>query len=422
VNDLDPERALIGVILNRPKLIRDVEDVDPADFRDPRLEALWSLMLDLDGKRMPPEPVTVAQHLSRASLPIDPTLITDLYGAAPAGGLARLYAGQVVNRAILRRLNIAAHRAAQLTEDGTGDAQEVQEEIRAQVDKASRTIAEVSTIGETIDQTIEDLEAEAPDYVPTPWEDLNHLIGGWRPGALYVIGARPGMGKSLMGKQAAVALAKHGWVSLHSLEMPKPEVDKRVLAELAEVSLTRMEQRTLTERDWHHIAKARAQIGELKLAVDDRSTVRTLDIRSYARTLARRGPLAGVVVDYIQLMSGANGDRRPRHEQVAGWSRDLKVMAKELEVPVIALAQLNRESANRTDKRPTMADLRESGALEQDADVIILLHVDEDADPSKMLAAVPKNRHGITGPFELERRGDIARLDPKKWRPSAVAS
>jgi replicative DNA helicase len=422
VNDhLDPERALVGIVLDRPQLLRDVEDVDPADFRDPRLEALWGLMLWLDQNRMPPQPALVASHLSRIDIPIDPTLITDLYGEAPAGGLARLYADRVINSATLRRLHNAMSSAIALTEDPTGNAQEIQEEIRAKVDKASRAIAEIQTVSETIDETIDELEAPNVSSIPTPWEDLNYLIRGWRPGALYVIGARPAVGKSIMGLQAAEGLSRHGWVALHSLEMPRAELNKRLLASLGDVPLVRMDDKTLTDRDWQHIAKARADIATRQLSIDDRSSIRVLDIRSYARTLARRGPLAGIVVDYLQLMSAAHGDRRQRWEIVGDWSRQLKVLAKELAIPVIVLSQLNREVAGRADKRPTMTDLRESGGIEQDADVILLLHVDEDTDPSAMEVGIAKNRHGRTGRINLERRGDIARLDPARWTPGKAA-
>lgn len=422
MNDLDPERALIGIILDRPKLIRDVEDVEPHDFHDPRLEALWGLMLWLDQNRMPPQPALVFSHLSRIDIPIEPTLITDLYGQAPPGGLARLYADRVINTAILRRLHEAGTRIAHLTEPGaTLDAQELQEEARAQIDKASRHVSELTTIDQTIDSVIDSLEGDAPNYTPTPWADLNHILGGWRPGGLYIVGARPGVGKSILGKQAAVALSRIGWTAMFSLEMPKAEVDTRVLAELAEVSLTRMQQKTLNQRDWEHIARARSDISTLKLAIDDRGALRMIDIRSYVRTLARRGPLAGIVLDYIQLMQPNHGERRPRHEVVGEWSRELKLLAKDLNIPVIVLAQLNRGSVGRTDPRPTMADLRESGSLEQDADAVILLHVDEDKDPSALLFGVPKHRHGITGAGTLVRKGEFARLDDERWSPVKAA-
>lgn len=419
---LDPERALIGAVLVQPKLIREVEDVDAADFRDPRLEALWGLMLWLDQNRMAPEPVTVFDNLHRIDIPIDPILIHEIHGSAPVGALVRVYGNQVVNGAILRRLNSAGVRIAQLTEDGQGDARELQEEARAQIDQASRHIAEVHTVSETIDATIDDLEAPTSTSIPTPWPDLNYLIRGWRPGALYVIGARPAVGKSIMGMQAAASLSRHGWVSLHSLEMPRDELNKRLLAALGDVALSRMDDKTLTPRDWEHIAKARADIATLRLSIDDRSSVRVLDIRSYARTLARRGDLAGIVVDYLQLMSASHGDRRQRWELVGEWSRQLKILAKELAIPVIVLSQLNREVAGRADKRPTMTDLKESGSIEQDADVILLLHVDEEKDPSVMDVGIAKNRHGRTGRITLERRGDIARLDPQRWTPGKAAT
>lgn len=421
MTDLDPETALLGIVLARPKLMVDLEDVAPNDFATPRNEALWSLMLWLSSKRMPPDPVTVSQHLGRITIPgVDGLWIADLVHLAPIGSDGRHYAHLVIEAATLRRLTVAGNRIVQLAQGG-GDSQEIAEMARQEVDASSRSIATAELIGDNIDATIEALEADTPTSIPTPWNDLNHLIQGWRPGGLYIIGARPGIGKTLMGLQAAVGLTEHGIVPFHSLEMPREEVNKRVIAQLATVATTRMDRHELSERDWSQIAKARERLGSMRLSVDDRSAIRVVDIRSYARTLRRRGPVAGIVVDYLQLMVASRGDRRPRHEQVADWSRSLKILAKDLHVPVIALSQLNRASEQRTDKKPTMADLRESGSLEQDADVILLLHVEEE-NPVDMTVLVAKNRQGAPGIFKLERRGDIARLDPPQWRPSAMAT
>lgn len=414
------ERALVGSVLHKPKTLPDLE-VQPDDFADPRLGALWHLMQTLDGERIPPDAVTVGANLHRATMRgVDHGLLTDLITSAPLAPVIGVYARQVAQDATLRRLIEAGTRVAQLARSG-GDPQEITEQARAEVDAASRATASIRLIGEEIDETITALAETAPQAMPTPWADLNYLIGGWRPGGLYVIGARPAKGKSIMGLQAAVDLAQHGAVAFHSLEMPREEVHTRVLAQLSGVSMTRMERRQLTDNDWDRISAARAKVAEMNLAIDERGGVRPIDVRSHARTLARRGPLAGIVVDYLQLMSAGRGDRRPRHELVAEWSRQLKLLAKEMHVPVFAISQLNRESEGRTDKRPTMADLRESGAIEQDADVICLLHVDDDADPSLMHVLVAKNRQGQTGVLQLTRRGELARLDPQKWRPSGVA-
>lgn len=420
MSTLDPERALLGIVLDRPKLLTDIEGLEAADFAQPRYGALWDLMQWMDAHRIAPEPVAVAQHLSRIDLPgVDAAWIHELYRDAPFQP-PHVYASAVRENATLRRLEAAGTRIAQMARTG-GDSQEIHEQARQEVDAASRATADVTLVGDEIDQTLETWESEAPTAIATPWPDLDYLIQGWRPGGLYIIGARPAVGKSLMGLQAALGLTKHGYVAFHSLEMPRTEVHTRVIAQLANVPMVRMDKRQLTEGDWSKIVNARATLADTRLAIDDRGAVRVVDIRSHARTLARRGPLAGIVIDYLQLMTSSRGDRRPRHEQVADWSRQLKLLAKELNVPVIALSQLNRASEGRQDRRPTMADLRESGALEQDSDVIVLLHVEDD-HPEDLHAIVAKNRQGVTSAFTLERRGDVARLDPARWNPARAAS
>ncbi|MBK5248125.1 MAG: AAA family ATPase [Actinomycetales bacterium] len=418
--DLDPERALLGVALATARFPDDL-DVAPEDFANPRHEALWSLLTWLDSQRMPTDPVTVMRHLARVTLPgVDGAWLADLVTGAPIRSLARHYGALVTEKATLRRLIAAGERIVQLAKAGE-NSQEVAEMARKEVDASSRAIASVSMINDEIDMTLTAFEEAAPIAIPTPWQELNYLIQGWRPGALYVIGARPGIGKSLMALQAAIGLAKCGYVAFHSLEMPRLEVHTRIIAQLASVPQSRMDDRHLSTDDWRRIAGARAAFADLHLAIDDRSSIRPLDIRSHARTLARRGPLVGIAVDYLQLMAGERGERRPRHEQVADWSRSLKILAKEMNVPVIAVSQLNRQVEGRQDKRPTMSDLRESGSLEQDADVVLLLHVDEENDPSTMHVLVAKNRQGSTGTLKLTRKGEIARLDAPSWAPSRAA-
>lgn len=421
MSDLDPERALLGVVLAMARMPDDL-DVAPEDFASPRHEALWGLLTWLDSQRMPTDPVTVLANLGRVTLPgVDAVWLADLVIGAPVRSLARHYGELVTEAATLRRLIAAGTRIVQLAQSGQG-SQEIAEMARQEVDASSRSVASVSMIGDEIDATLTMLEEAAPTAIPSPWPDLDTLIQGWRPGGLYIVGSRPGVGKSILGLQTAIGLARHGLVAFHSLEMPRTEVHTRVIAQLANIPMTRMARRELASEDWRRIAGARATLAGLPLAIDDRSSIRPLDIRSHARTLARRGTLTGIVVDYLQLMESGRGDRRPRHEQVAEWSRQLKILAKDMSVPVIAMSQLNRQLEGRTDKRPTMSDLRESGSLEQDADVILLLHVDEDADPSTMHVAVAKNRQGSTGVFKLERKGEVARLDPHQWHPRLTAA
>jgi len=401
------ETAIIGIAMHEPTIVDDVALTEP-DFQDARLGHLWDLMLRLRAESAPTDPATLVARLGTLAVRIEPAWIAELYGAAPVEALAEHYARIVAERATLRRLRKAAGTIVQLVDADT-PAAELVEIARAEIDATSVTTAHTGYVADDIDETIDAL-SEDPRITPTPWADLNHLLGGWRPGALYVVGARPGVGKSLIALGAAVGLAQHGHVAFNSLEMGRREVHERLLASVGEVDLGRLSRRRLTEEDWSRIARHRAQIQALPLSIDDRTSVTTTDVKSHARTVSRRGHLAGVVVDYLQLMSTPRGDKRPRHEVVAEMSRALKVLAKDLEVPVIALSQLNRASEARSDRRPTLADLRESGALEQDSDVVLLLHVEEN-DPSTMHVAVAKNRQGATGAVQLTRRGHYARVD-----------
>ena len=423
----DPERALLGQILQRPKALQDVEGLDSSDFAQPRYAALWDLMQRLDSERVAPDLLAVADNLHRIELPgMDATWLADVMSAGttwqPSGILSRM----IRDAATMRRLEQAGMRIIQHAQAG-GDPQEIQEIARTEVDAASRAVADVAFVEDRIDATLESWESPAPPSVPTPWDDLNEFIGGWRAGALYVIGARPSVGKSLMGLQAAVSLAEHGLCSFHSLEMPEAEVHTRLIAQISGVPQARMDRRELTASDWQKIATARGSRLFRSLVIDDRGSVRGVDIRSVARTLARRGTVAGVVVDYLQLMTPARSDKRPRHEQVGEWTRGLKLLAKDMNIPVILLSQLNRDSTKRTEARPVMADLKASGDIEQDADVILLLHA-ESKESVDLEVIIEKNRQGQCGKLDLVRRGHLARLDTPgagSWTPSrhaAVAS
>lgn len=409
------ETALVGIAMHDAAAIDDAH-LTPDDFRDVRLGALWSLMTTQRRGGAPTDPATLASMLGRL-LPVrvEATMLADLYGDAPVTALGEHYARIVADKATLRRLDAAARRIAQLVQEDP-DAAEAVEVARAEVDACTRSTASLGLMAADLDVTLERLERPG-EAIPTPWADLNHLIGGWRPGALYVIGARPGVGKTIVGVQAAVGLAAHGYVALSSLEMSRHEVHERILAATARVPMSHMAARELTDGDWASIASHRAALADLRLSIDDRATATPTDVRSHARSLSRLGPLAGIVVDYLQLMGTPRGDRRPRHEVVAELSRSLKVLAKDQNTPVLALSQLNRASEARVDRRPTMADLRESGGLEQDADVVLLLHVEEN-DPSTLHVAVAKNRHGPTGGLRLTRRGEYARVDDQAWRPA----
>lgn len=420
------ETNLLGAALTFRTLL-DLVTIDPDDFADPRHAALWQLMVDMREKGRTVDPATVLGALGRIPaedrVGIDGPFLHSLVRAAPSTrNEGELAARDVTNNAVNRRLGLAGTRIAQVSSAG-GDALENQQAARDEIDAAGRAISgTITTVGETIDATLDGLENPSR-ALPTPWPDLNHFMRGWSPSTLTVIGARPSVGKSIVLLQAAIAATEHGWVSFHSLEMGHDDLNARVLAQVAEVPLGRLLGKTdnpdthLTATDYNKIAKVRGRIGEMRLAVDVRPEVTLTDIKAHARQVARRGPLAAIFVDYIQLMHPVRDMRnRPRQEQVASYSRGLKVLAKDLDVPVVAAVQLNREVEGKPDTRPTMAHIRESGSIEQDADNILLLH-SESKMTSDLELILAKQRQGPLGIVELERQGHYARMTPRQWYP-----
>ena len=277
----------------------------------------------------------------------------------------------------------------------------------------------ISFVGDHLASTMA-AAAQPSSVYPTPWGGLNdNLGGGLRPGALYVLAARPALGKSALALQMAASLADYGIVGLCSLEMPQQEVIRRLIAQGTELP------HHLFERGQPLPPYAQAKYDEwaprapVSIAIDDRSTITVADVRSYGRSLAKQGPLAGMVVDYLQLLSGpANASRV---EIVSEVTRQLKIMARDLNCPVIALSQLNRESEKRMDRRPQLSDLRESGSIEQDADAVLMLYrdpmfaIEQNMAPGAPPLMVPldvivaKNRHGSAGQHTLKWEGSWMR-------------
>ena len=267
---------------------------------------------------------------------------------------------------------------------------------------------------DTIEATITHLD-EKVTSIPTVWPSLNDILTGLRPGAVYVVGARPSVGKSVVALQLAQALLKAGSVAFFSLEMSTNDLTARLLSNELKIDMGRLEKHDLTPGDWKRVGEWLKERRTVPLAINENTGASITDIKKYVRNVHRRKPLAGIVVDYLQLMSQPAGDKRARHEFVADMSRQLKVLAMDLDVPVIVLSQLNRSSESREDKMPGLHDLRESGAIEQDADVVILLHREIIGDnKNRMLMAVAKNRRGDTGALEFDFAGHYSTVyDPE---------
>jgi replicative DNA helicase len=252
--------------------------------------------------------------------------------------------------------------------------------------------------------------------VPTGFTDLDTLTNGLHPGQMIIIAARPAIGKSTMALDICrSASIKHNLTSvIFSLEMSRTEITMRLLSAEAKVPLQNMRKGTMRDEDWTRVATAMSKVSEAPLFIDDSPNMSLMEIRAKCRRLKQRHDLKLVVVDYLQLMS--SGKRvESRQQEVSEFSRALKLLAKEIEVPVIAVAQLNRGPEQRTDKKPMMSDLRESGSLEQDADMVILLHREDAYERESPRAGeadliVAKHRNGPTDTVVVAFQGHYARF------------
>ena len=386
--DLVAEQSVLGGMLLSKDAIADVVEVlRPADFYRPAHQTVYECILDLYGRGEPADAVTVSAELHRRGELIRlggaPYLHT-LISAVPTAANAAYYAEIVAEKAILRRLVEAGTRIVQLGYLGSdgADVDQVVDRAQAAVYEVTerRTSEDFVPLEELLQPTLDEIDAIATRGgvalgVPTGFIDLDSLTNGLHAGQMIIVAARPGIGKSTLGLDFARSCSvNHGMTSvIFSLEMSRNEIVMRLLSAEARVRLADMRSGRMSDDDWTRMARRMSEISEAPLFVDDSPNLTMMEIRAKARRLKQRFDLKLIVVDYMQLMiSGRKVESR--QQEVSEFSRQLKLLAKELDVPVIAISQLNRGPEQRTDKKPMLADLRESGSLEQDADIVLLIH------------------------------------------------
>ena len=403
------EQSVIGsILLTKGKALEELT-LSPSDFDDLQHERIYKTLLEMKAARQPIDVMTVG-----AALPKLASYLHDVVTATPTAASVKFYASKVIEEATRRRLAIAGtmiHSKAQ-HEDLATVFDTAKKEIDDLIDRNSAT--KPSYVADELLPYLD--EIDKPKYYPdSPWPLLNDIIAGFRPGALYIIGARPGVGKTIVGLQIAWELSKKGPVSFHSLEMGKNELYNRIISMEAEVYIGNIEKGNLQEWEWDRIAKVRQDIQSHQLAIHDKSGQNLLQIRALANSVKGNNRLEAVVVDYLGLIQDTEKGRK-RYEMITDISIGLKNLARDLNVPVIALAQLNRGPEQRKDSEPDMADLRDSGGIEQDADAVILLHrvrTEEDQfdwQKSQMIMKVAKNRHGGLGEVALKFEGHLSRV------------
>lgn len=385
--DVAAEQSVLGGMMLSKDAIADVIEVLRSnDFYRPAHELIYESVLDLYGRGEPADAVTVADELTKRgdlSRIGGPAYLHTLISSVPTAANAGFYARIVRERAVLRRLVEAGTRIVQLGYGGSdgrggGDVDEIVNSAQAEVYAVTetRTSEDYAPLGDVIEGTIDEIEASSHrgdglTGVPTGFVDLDRLTNGLHAGQMIVIAARPAMGKSTLGLDIARSAAIHHQMAavMFSLEMGRNEITMRLLSAEARIPLQNMRKGTMREEDWTRLAKTMGEVSEAPFFIDDSPNMSLMEIRAKCRRLKQKHDLKLVVIDYLQLMT--SGKRvESRQQEVSEFSRALKLLAKEIQVPVIALSQLNRGAEQRTDKKPQMSDLRESGCLTADTRIM----------------------------------------------------
>ncbi len=426
-HDIAAEQCVLGGMLLSKDAISDVlEVIKPNDHYRPAHQIVHETILDLYGRGEPADAVTVAAELTKrgdigkvGGAPYLHTLIASVPTAANAGYYARI----VRERAILRRLVEVGTRIVQLGYAGDGDADELVDRAQAEIYGVTerRTSDDYLPLSEIMPGALVEIESIGSrggtmTGVPTGFADLDALTNGLHAGQMVVVAARPALGKSTLALDfARAASIKSGLASvIFSLEMSRNEITMRLLSAEARVALHSMRTGQMTDDDWTRLAKRMSEVANAPLFIDDSPNMSMMEIRAKCRRLKQQHDLRLVIIDYLQLMSSPKRVEN-RQQEVSEMSRSLKLLAKELNVPVIAVAQLNRGPEQRTDKKPMLSDLRESGSIEQDADVVILLHREDAYERESPRAGeadfiVAKHRNGPTATVTVAFQGHYSRF------------
>ncbi len=424
-HDIDAEKIVLGACLMSRRAVEQVADMglEPAHFYRPAHATIYDTARGLVDAGKPVDATSVNAELVKRgqSVAAGGTLyLVELVESVPSVANAGYYADIVIAQARLRRGLQAALRAAQICSEGRGEVDDLLDAVASEMQAATMPTHgddSFTSLGDLMPGVIDTLERDPADTdrVSLPYKDLDALLNGAEPGELIVVAGRPGMGKTTLGMDAArkTAIRHQLPVAVFSLEMSAPELATRILCAEAQVGLGRLQRRELSEDDWERVRAANGRMGEAPLMIDDSPRVTVQHIRARLRGMARTDPARLVVIDYLQLMSSP-GRVESRQQEVSDISRGLKLIAKEFGVPVILAAQLNRGPEMRHDKKPVVADLRESGSIEQDADVVVLLYREDVYETDSPRSGeqdliVGKHRAGPTATVTVAFQGHYCR-------------
>ena len=417
-HSLEGEQAVLGSMLIDPDCVKDVMDkLRPDDFYLRQNREVFETIYTMFSYARPIDGITVYEEMQKAGLCDENTYsyLSQLVEITPTSANVMEYAAIVRDKALLRSVAQAAGEITALVQEGMGEAGDILEasEQKIYAIRRGQSAQEMVPLRQVLPDVLDRLSemSEHENHLPglsTGLSAIDQKITGLNKSDLILLAARPGMGKTSLALNVALNVAKTEGrtVAVFSLEMSREQLATRLLSSEALVENNRLRTGLLRETDWEKIATAATVLNRLDVRIDDNPLLSVADMNAKCRRLDN---LALVVVDYLQLMSSAGGNTRGgenRQQVVSDMSRMLKIMAKELNVPVICLSQLSRANEKRDDKRPMLSDLRESGAIEQDADIVLFLYRDdyynEDSEKHNIAECIiAKNRHGETGKVEL---------------------
>lgn len=436
--NIEAEQAVLGTILIQEKaLLKVVELLEPDDFYRDSHKIIYEAMLTLFDKREPQDLITVTALLN------DQHKLETVGGASYLSSLTNIipFTGTVAHHAQIIRKKSILRKLSRTATDLAARCYDSQDDIEMLVDRAEKTIFEIAHASKTQGfQPISRIVPKAFDRitrlfdqqdhitgVATGYEELDKMTAGLQPAEMIILAARPSMGKTALAMNIVqhAALINKVPVAVFSLEMSMESLALRMLCSVGRIDSQRIRTGKLQDNDWPKLTRATGMLGDARIFIDDSSGMTALEMRAKARRLKAEHNLGLVVVDYLQLMQGRSSENRA--QEISDISRSLKAMAKELHVPVLALSQLNRSLESRVDKRPQLADLRESGAIEQDADVIMFIYRDEvynraPENPNRGLAEIiiGKQRNGPTGVVKMTFLGEYTTFE--NYSPRTPAS
>jgi replicative DNA helicase len=430
-NDTTTEQAVLGAMMLSPQAIADVVEVLPSgtDFYRPAHQTIYEAILGMYGRGLPVDPIVLADELREQGDLIrvgGSPYLHHCVNQVPIAANGEHYAGIVKDTAILRRLLEVGDRIGQRVHAAKGDPTDLVDAAQAELAAVlgnDNNRSQTTLVGDDMDEyfeRLEDLQRNGRSLgVPTGFADLDALTGGFRPGEVIIVAARPGLGKSTLAldflRSASIA---HGMPSaLFSLEMGRDEVKHRLFSAQARISLHHIRnQGLMNDEDWTKFARVVERITAAPLHIDAEPNQTLARIQARCRAMKQSTGLRLVAIDYLQLLhTGTTRKQENRQQEVAEMSRNIKLLAKELEVPVVVLSQLNRGPMQRADKKPMSSDLRESGSIEQDADMVILLHREDAYEKESPRAGeadliVDKNRNGPNATITVAFQGHYSRF------------